>query len=105
MPGKLRCYITDKEEFNCYTLGATATVLNFSTVYLNIEMVTDEKTIGSKMYNYTKDNSISTDRCERKLTQILNTNDKSFVISNYYLWFFLDNCYFKIDDIEEMFIY
>jgi hypothetical protein len=57
------------------------------------------------MYNYMKDNGIPTDRRERKLTQMFNRNGESFVISNYYLWFLLDNCYFKIDDVEEMFIF
>jgi hypothetical protein len=114
MPGEVRCHITDKEEmlrkirekkelfivvlkkhipedkFNCRTPDAVsdaATVLNFPPVYLNIDMVTDKKTIGSKMYKYVKDNSIPTDRREMKLTQMFNTNGKSFVISNYYLWF------------------
>jgi hypothetical protein len=131
-PGEVRCHITDKKEmlrtirekkelfivvlkghipedkFNCRTSGAVsdaATVLNFPPVYLNVDMVADEKTIGSKMYKYMKDNSIPTDRFETKLTQMLNTNGESFVISNYYLWFLLDNCYFKIDNIEEMFIF
>jgi hypothetical protein len=85
IPKKVQCHITDKEEmlktifekkelfviilkvhipedkFNCRTPGAVsdpATVLNFPPVYLNIDMVTDEKTIGSKMYKYMKDNSI-----------------------------------------------
>jgi hypothetical protein len=92
MPGEVRCHITDKEEmlktirekkelfivvlkghipedkFNCRTPGAVsdaATVLNFPPVYLNVDMVTDEKTIGPKMYKYMKDNSIPTDRRER----------------------------------------
>jgi hypothetical protein len=68
-------------------------------------MVTDEKTIGKTMYEYMRKNGIPTDRRERKLTQMLNTNGELFVVPNYYLWFLLDNCYFKIDDIEETFIF
>jgi hypothetical protein len=132
MPEEVRCHTTDKEEmlktihekkelfivvlkahipedkFNCRTPGVVsdaATVLNFPPIYLNIDIVTDEKTIGKTMYEYMRENGIPTDRHERKLTQMLNTNGESFVTSNYYLWFLLDNCYFKIEDIEEMFIF
>jgi hypothetical protein len=57
------------------------------------------------MYNYMKENKIPTDRKERKLTQLLSTNNEYMTFSNYYLWFLMDTCHFVIDDINDLYTF
>jgi hypothetical protein len=57
------------------------------------------------MYDFMKSQDIPVDKKERKLTQLLNTNDEYMVFSNYYLWFLMDRYYFVIDDIEICYIF
>jgi hypothetical protein len=95
-------------KYNEPTPGAcspSATVLNFPPIFGKVDITTDRKTIGEPMYNYMKASGIPTDRKERKLTQLLNTNDKYMAFGSYYLWFLLDYCYFEIDDIQEIYVF
>jgi hypothetical protein len=97
-----------KEKWNVRTPGGVsdgATVFNFLPIYMSFDIVTDEKTIGKTMYEYMRKNGIPTDRPERKFTQVLSTYGKLIGITNYYLWFLLNSCYFEIEDIEVMYVF
>jgi hypothetical protein len=52
-----------------------------------------------------KENNMAIDKKERKLTQLLNTNNEYMIFSSYYLWFVIDTCHFVIDDIEVCYIF
>ena len=80
-------------------------VINFAPIIRNIEFIQDEKTMGSYMYNYMKNNGLSVDNKVRKLTNLLNTYGENMVFYCYYLWFLMDECYFEIEDIEEISIF
>jgi hypothetical protein len=95
-------------KYNEPTPGAcspSATVLNFPPIFGKVDITTDRKTIGEPMYNYMKASGIPTDRQERKLTQLLDTNDQFMAFGSYYLWFLMDYCYFVIDEIQEIYVF
>ena len=73
--------------------------INMPPIIRNIEIITNEQTIGPYMYKYMKDNGMKVDRKERKLTQTLKTFG-TIILNNYYLWGLIDMCGFIIDEIE-----
>ena len=73
--------------------------INMPPIIRNVNITTNEQTIGSYMYNYMKSHKLSVDRKEKKLTQLLRV-DTFTTFSSYYLWFLIDRCHFIIDDIE-----
>lgn len=75
--------------------------INFAPIFRNIDITTNESTIGSYMYNFMKDNNIKVDEKQRKLTQLLEVNDFT-TFSSYYLWFLMDSCHFVVDDIRSI---
>jgi hypothetical protein len=72
---------------------------------MNVDIKTDEKTIGKTMYEYMEANGISRDRKERKLTQWTDTHNEYRLTNCYMLWFLIDTCHFIIDDINVMYVY
>jgi hypothetical protein len=97
-----------KSKWNTPTPGAiseTATVVNFPPIIRNIEIMTNEETIGTIIYNYMNENNYPVDQKTRKLTQMLNTNDEFITIDCCYLWGLIDSCYFVVDDVEELFVF
>jgi hypothetical protein len=106
MPGSVEKHITDKDEAMRVIEGRNTlfianikgeipkeyydSVINFPPIFRNITIKTSEDVIGSTMYNYMKDNKLSVDKEERKLTQLLNTNGEFMAFSSYYLWFLID---------------
>jgi hypothetical protein len=77
-------------------------ILNFPPIFRNIDIFTSKQNIGETMYNYMKKVGISTDKKERKLTQLIDTNGEYMAFSSYYLWFLMDRCNFVIDDIKSI---
>ena len=71
-------------------------------MFRNIDITTDEKTLGPFMYNYMKKNGMKTDTKERKLTQLADTNGEYMSLSSYYLWYLMDKFHFVIDDIQTL---
>jgi hypothetical protein len=65
--------------------GEYTNVINFPPIIRNLDIHTDELTIGETTYNYMKENKLPTNRKEKTLTQILNTQDQFMVFSSYYL--------------------
>jgi hypothetical protein len=53
--------------------GSYTNIINFPPVIRNIDVHTNQETIGEKTYNYMKRNKLLTDKKERKLTQHLKT--------------------------------
>jgi hypothetical protein len=49
-----------------------------------------------------KKNNLSTDKHEKKLTQLLSTHNQFMSFGMYELWFLVDECHFIIDDIENL---
>ncbi len=76
--------------------------INFPPIFRNIDITTDEATLGTYMYNYCKDNKLTTDKQERKMTQLLSTHNQFMSFSSYYLWFLMDRCHFVIDEVQSI---
>lgn len=79
--------------------------INFLPIIRNKEITTDEKTLGTFMYQYMLDNGIQTDKKERKLTQLASTQGTYMSFSSYYLWYLIDRFHFIIDDIQKLLIF
>jgi hypothetical protein len=93
---EIKCHI-DKAYSNAF--------LNFSPIFRNIDITIDKKTIGSDVYDHMKSHNIPVDQTERKLTQLLDTNNEFMSFSSYYLWCSIDRCHFIIDDIKSIIIF
>ena len=66
-------------------------LINFPPVFRNFNIINNESTIGSYMYNYGKANGIaSVDKKDTKLTMTLDTMDEYRHFNCYYLWLLLD---------------
>lgn len=78
--------------------------INFPPIFRHHNVKTDEKTIGSYMYNYMRTNHLPTDVNESKLTMLLDTGDEYECFSCYYLWFLIDHG-LEIVDIKSVSIY
>jgi hypothetical protein len=72
---------------------------------MNVDIETNKETIGEIMYEYMTSNGMSTDKKERKLTQLTDTHNEYRLTNNYMLWFLLDTCHFIIDSIRMMYVY
>ncbi|KAA6404090.1 MAG: hypothetical protein EZS28_000392 [Streblomastix strix] len=77
----------------------------FPPILRNYEFTTDERTIGSYMYNHMKDNKIKTDQKQRKLNNLSSTMGEFITFSSYYLWFLIDDCHFVIDDVRQIVLF
>jgi hypothetical protein len=55
---------------------------------MNVDITTDEKTIGTIIYEYMIKNNMKVDR-KRKLTQLTDTHGKYRLTNNYMLWFII----------------
>jgi hypothetical protein len=64
-------------------ISETANPVNFPPIFMNMEIRTDEKTIGSTMYKYMKKHNFPTDKKESKLTQLMDTNNEYRIFNNY----------------------
>ena len=49
--------------------------INFPPIFRNIDITTNEQTIGSFMYDYLKRNNFPVDKKERKLTQLMEITE------------------------------
>jgi hypothetical protein len=58
-------------------------VISFPPIFMNIDIKTDEETIGKTMYEYMEANGISRDKKERKLTQLTDTHNLYRLINCY----------------------
>ncbi|KAI5546883.1 CBG23764 family [Trichomonas vaginalis G3] len=76
--------------------------INFLPIIRNLDIVTNEETIGSFMYNYMKTNNILVDQKQRKLTQLASTHGEYMSFSSYYLWYLIDRFHFIIDDVKSI---
>lgn len=76
--------------------------INFLPIIRNLEITTDEQTIGEFMYNYMKTNNLPIDQKQRKLTQLASTHNTYMPFSSYYLWYLIDRFHFIIDDIQSI---
>ena len=74
--------------------------VNFPPIIRNIDMVTDEATLGPYMYRYLVNTNLSHDTKERKLTNLLSTHGEYMAFNNYYLHFLIDEFGFIIEDID-----
>ena len=94
--------------------------INLPPIWRNIDITTNEETIGSTMYKYMVDNNLAVDQKQRKLTMLLSTHPSVenknkpdpedstaelippgyMLFSSYYLWFLMDTCHFVIEDIR-----
>ncbi len=78
--------------------------IKFLPIFSNINITTVEATICSFMYDYCKKNKLSTDKSERKLTQLANITELT-AFSSYYLWYLMDRFHFTIDTISEVLVF
>jgi hypothetical protein len=51
-----------------------AQAIKFPPIIMNINLITNEATISSTMYNFMKNEKIGVDKKEHKLTQLTDTN-------------------------------
>jgi hypothetical protein len=79
--------------------------INFAAIIKKLTFTTDEKTLGENMYNHMKNNGLTRDKEETKLTQLLSTHDQYMSFGMYELWFLIDECHFIIDDIETVILF
>jgi hypothetical protein len=76
--------------------------INFPPIIKKIEVTTDTNTISKYMYEHMVSNKLSTDKKEKKLTQLLSTHDQFMSFGMYELWFLNDECHFIIDGIDNL---
>ncbi|KAA6372925.1 MAG: hypothetical protein EZS28_031548 [Streblomastix strix] len=57
--------------------------INFPPILRNYEFTTDERTIGSYMYNHMKNNNVKTDQKQRKLTNLTSTMGEYMAFSSF----------------------
>jgi hypothetical protein len=65
-------------------------VVRFLLIFMNVDIKTNKETIGEIMYEYMTSNGMSTNKKERKLTQLTDTHNEYRLTNNYILWFLLD---------------
>ena len=98
---KIRGYIPKNRLNDC---------INFLPIIRNLDIVTDEQTIGNYMYKYMKDNGYKTDTIQKKLTQtwdtaVSETQSGYMIFSSYYLWFLIDQFGFIVEDVSELVLF
>jgi len=74
--------------------------VHLAPIFRNLEIDTNEETLGTFMYNYMKEHGLTVDKKETKLTTLFSTHDKFMSFSSYYLWFLMDQFGFIIDDMD-----
>ncbi|KAA6383853.1 MAG: hypothetical protein EZS28_020623 [Streblomastix strix] len=74
-------------------------VINWGPILRNIDITTNKETTGEFMYNHLVDHQLPHDKTERKLTNLVDTNNEVMSFNNYYLWLLIDSCYLVIDEI------
>jgi hypothetical protein len=79
--------------------------VRFPPIFMNVDIKTNKETVKKIMYEYMISNGMSTDKKERKLTQLTDTHNEYRLTDNYMLWFLLDTCHFIIDSIRVMYVY
>jgi hypothetical protein len=79
--------------------------INFPPIFRNIDIDLKPEVIGDYMYNYMKSNNMKTEVKERKLKQLLSTDDNYISFSSYYLWYLIDKFHFKITDVKTLIVF
>ena len=82
--------------------------INLPPIWRNVEVNLSKEVLGENMYNYLKENGMSTDGKSKKLTMLMSTHPECATdtesgymsFSSYYLWFLMDRCHFVIEDIR-----
>ncbi|KAA6362105.1 MAG: hypothetical protein EZS28_042368, partial [Streblomastix strix] len=74
-------------------------VINWGPILRNIDITTNKETIGEFMYNHLVNHQLPHDKTERKLTNLVDTNNEVMSFNNYYLWLLIDTCHLVIDEI------
>ncbi|KAA6398613.1 MAG: hypothetical protein EZS28_005858 [Streblomastix strix] len=74
-------------------------VINWGSILRNIDITTNKETIGEFMYNYLVNHQLPHDKTERKLTNLVDTNNELMSFNNCYLWLLMDTCHLVIDEI------
>jgi hypothetical protein len=80
-------------------------VINWGPIIRNIDITTNKETIGEFMYNHLVEHHLPHDIVERKLTNLVDTNNEVMSFNNYYLWLLIDTCHFLIDEIVSVTIF
>ncbi|KAA6354963.1 MAG: hypothetical protein EZS28_049510 [Streblomastix strix] len=73
--------------------------IDFAPILRNIDIKTNKETIGEFMYNHLVEHKLPHDTVERKLTNLVDTNNEVMSFNNYYLWLLIDQFHFIIDEI------
>jgi hypothetical protein len=60
-------------------------VINWGPILRNIDITTNKETIGEFMHNHLVDHKLPHDKTERKLTNLIDTNNEVMSFNNYYL--------------------
>ncbi|KAA6404422.1 MAG: hypothetical protein EZS28_000043 [Streblomastix strix] len=74
-------------------------VLNWGPILRNIDITTNIETIGEFMNNHLVNHQHQHDKTERKLTNLIDTNNEVMSLNNYYLWLLNDTCHLVNDEI------
>ncbi|KAA6384002.1 MAG: hypothetical protein EZS28_020472 [Streblomastix strix] len=74
-------------------------VINWAPILRNIDITTNRQTIGEFMYNHLVDHQLLHDKTERKLTNLIDTNNEIMLFNNYYLWPLIYTCHLIIGEI------
>ncbi|KAA6368875.1 MAG: hypothetical protein EZS28_035598, partial [Streblomastix strix] len=73
--------------------------IDFGPILRNIDIKTNKETIGEYMYNHLVEHHLPHDIIERKLTNLVDTNNEVMSFNNYYLWLLIDQFHFIVDEI------
>ncbi|KAA6402583.1 MAG: hypothetical protein EZS28_001893 [Streblomastix strix] len=73
--------------------------IDFGPILRNIDITINKETIGQFMYNHLVGPQLPHDNVERKLTNLVDTNNELMSFNNYYLWLLIDQFHFIIDEI------
>ncbi|KAA6369906.1 MAG: hypothetical protein EZS28_034567, partial [Streblomastix strix] len=73
--------------------------INWGPILRNIDITTNKETIGEFMYNHLVNHQLPHNETERKLTNLMDTNNEVMSFNNYYLWLLIDTCHLVIDEI------
>ncbi|KAA6374352.1 MAG: hypothetical protein EZS28_030122 [Streblomastix strix] len=73
--------------------------IDFGPILRNIDIKTNKETIGEYMYNHLVEHKLQHDVVERKLTNLVDTNNEVMSFNNYYLWLLIDQFHFIVDEI------
>jgi hypothetical protein len=74
--------------------------INFPPIIKKLELTTTETNIGHYMHQHMKNNNLSLDKTEKKLTQLLTTHERAMSFGMCEIWFLIDKCHFLIDEVQ-----